>query len=342
MEDNRENPNGQISSQDSSQISSATSPASKKDGGQLKKRTITGIFYVIILAGMLVMKLLIPHYYDDKVNDLRLGDLGVDVLFFLISMFGSYEFLRAVKVSNVQKWITIVTCSLMIPAFVLSKILFGIYVPDYPNAQTSLIIMLAVASLGAMVVASCIVFDHENSNLHSTSCCEFCILYCGALVSVGSHINHMLYNSEIATVFLFVLVPFVDTGAFVFGKLFGKLVPYKLAPKTSPNKTIIGAIGGVIGGLLAAVIIWVLNEYTNAWNIKYNIEIPLIVTLLLIAIPSSILGQLGDLFESAVKRGCGIKDMGKVLPGHGGVLDRFDSMLFASVPVLVLFWMIQF
>lgn len=335
MEDNQDNSTEQVSPQ--------VSPASKKDSGQLKKRTITGIFYVLIMAGILVMKLLTPHY-SDYLNDLRFGDLGVDLLFFLISMFGSYEFLRAVgDVSTVQKWITIVTCSLMIPAFVISKIVMGIYAPNFDNAQSSLIIMLAVASLGAMVVASCIVFDHEKSHLHSTSCCEFCILYCGALVSVGSHINHMLDNSEVAIVFLFVMVPFVDTAAYTFGRLFGKLLPYKLAPKTSPNKTIIGAIGGVIGGLLAAVLVWVLTEYTGGavQFTSYPIKLPKLVTLMLIALPSAILGQLGDLFESAIKRCCGIKDMGKLLPGHGGVLDRFDSMLFASVPVLILFMMIK-
>lgn len=324
--------------EDNQEISTETvSPVSKKDSGQLKKRTITGVCYVIIMAGLLAMKLLIPHYSDD----LRFGDIGVDVLFLLISVFGSYEFLRAVKVSTVQKWITIVTCSLMIPAFAISKIVMGVYgIPD--NAQVSLIIMLSVASLGAMIVASCMVFDCDKSHIRSTACCEFCILYCGALVSIGSHINHMWQNSEIAILFLFMVVPFVDTAAFTFGKLFGKLLPYKLAPKTSPNKTIIGAVGGVIGGLVAAVVVWVLAEYTPVVPFYYGIEgLPKVVTLMLIAVPAAILGQLGDLFESAIKRDCGIKDMGNLLPGHGGILDRFDSMLFASVPVLVLFMMIR-
>jgi phosphatidate cytidylyltransferase len=62
--------------------------------------------------------------------------------------------------------------------------------------------------------------------------------------------------------------------------------------------------------------------------------------LILVAIPTSIFAQLGDLFESAIKRGCGIKDMGKILPGHGGVLDRFDSMLFAALSIVVCFVMI--
>lgn len=62
--------------------------------------------------------------------------------------------------------------------------------------------------------------------------------------------------------------------------------------------------------------------------------------LILISVPTAILAQLGDLFESAIKRGCGVKDMGNILPGHGGVLDRFDSMLFATVAIVVCFMMV--
>ena len=62
-----------------------------------------------------------------------------------------------------------------------------------------------------------------------------------------------------------------------------------------------------------------------------------IVTFILVGLATSVLAQIGDLFESAIKRECGIKDMGKLLPGHGGILDRFDSMLYCSVVVLLCF-----
>ncbi|UCD93646.1 MAG: phosphatidate cytidylyltransferase [Candidatus Zixiibacteriota bacterium] len=113
-----------------------------------------------------------------------------------------------------------------------------------------------------------------------------------------------------------------DTLAMFVGKAIGKR---KFAPTVSPNKTMAGFVGGVIGGIIVAVILklWRLSE----------IDIAL---LLVPGILVSIVGQFGDLVESCWKRAVGIKDSSSIIPGHGGVLDRFDSLLFAS-PVLFLF-----
>ncbi len=303
----------------------------------MKKRVITGIFYVIIMLGLLAMKLFIP-----ALNGLEYGALGVDLLFWAISVFGAYEFLRAVgTVSPVQRWTAITTCALIIPAFVLTKMITQAL--GRSGGEEALISLLAVASVGAIVVASLTVFDHEKSNLQSTAYAEMCILYCGALVSVGANINHLALNTKPAIIFLFFICPAVDSFAFFFGKLFGKLLPYKLAPKTSPNKTIIGSVGGILGGVFAAVLTWLMCEFVPVGNIglEYDGALPDIVVLILFSIPTAIFAQLGDLFESAIKRSCGIKDMGNILPGHGGVLDRFDSTLFAGVGVVVCFMMIR-
>ena len=72
-------------------------------------------------------------------------------------------------------------------------------------------------------------------------------------------------------------------------------------------------------------------------GLVYSGTLPAVVAFLLIGLVTSVFGQAGDLFESAIKRKCGIKDMGKILPGHGGILDRFDSMLFGGVVVLLSF-----
>lgn len=101
---------------------------------------------------------------------------------------------------------------------------------------------------------------------------------------------------------------------------------HKLAPLVSPHKTVEGAAGGLVGGMAGmAIFCLVYRAITGV-----NLGLPLCVALGLLG---ALLGELGDLSFSAVKRQYGIKDYGRLLPGHGGVLDRFDSVLFAA-PVL--------
>ena len=112
------------------------------------------------------------------------------------------------------------------------------------------------------------------------------------------------------------IVWITDSGAYLIGRKIGK---HKLAPKISPNKTWEGSIGGT----LAAVVIVGAYVFFMKPYFKYNFALMLILTLVF-----SIGGQFGDLIESAFKRHYGVKDSGKILPGHGGILDRFDSLLF--------------
>ncbi len=106
-----------------------------------------------------------------------------------------------------------------------------------------------------------------------------------------------------------------DTMAYLVGKKLGRI---KLAPLLSPGKTLEGALGGLVGSVTAAVVVYAFNPV-----------LPLSLTVLL-GLIIGISGLLGDLFESSLKRTAGIKDAGGVIPGHGGVLDRFDSLLFAA------------
>lgn len=113
-----------------------------------------------------------------------------------------------------------------------------------------------------------------------------------------------------------------DTGAYLVGKFFGK---HKLFEKVSPNKTWEGLAGGI---LLAFAVAWLLSNSMPVVSLN---------SWLIMAAIISVFANLGDLFESLVKRGVGVKDSGKIIPGHGGVLDRFDG-LFMSLP-LVLFYL---
>ena len=111
-----------------------------------------------------------------------------------------------------------------------------------------------------------------------------------------------------------------DTGAYLSGSLFGK---HKLFPRISPKKSWEGSIGG---GILVLIIAGVIGYYANSGNNTHLLSMPEWIGLGLVVV---IFGTWGDLVESLLKRTIGIKDSGNILPGHGGILDRFDSSLLA-------------
>ena len=128
-----------------------------------------------------------------------------------------------------------------------------------------------------------------------------------------------------------VLIPLVaafcsDTMALFTGMALGK---HKLAPLVSPKKTVEGSLGGIIGGMAGMVLFRII--FFLCTEVQLNI-----LWCVVLGLVGAAMGQLGDLVFSAVKREYGIKDYGRLLPGHGGVLDRFDSVIFAA-PVL---WLI--
>ena len=120
-----------------------------------------------------------------------------------------------------------------------------------------------------------------------------------------------------------------DTGAYFSGKFFGKS---KLCPEISPKKTFEGFIGGIIFCLFCVILI-ALTFNSFVFPQKQHINY-ILVTIL--GLSGSLISSLGDLCFSAFKRKCGVKDFGNLMPGHGGVLDRFDSVIFV-VPYVYLF-----
>lgn len=127
---------------------------------------------------------------------------------------------------------------------------------------------------------------------------------------------------------VFVLVWSTDTFAYLVGRKLGK---HKLAPAISPGKTWEGLAGGIVGSILVALLFFKFSPFYDIWF------------YILSAIIVSVFGVLGDLFESKLKRLAGVKDSGKMLPGHGGFLDRFDSLLLVAPPFYVFYmWYLNF
>ncbi len=116
-----------------------------------------------------------------------------------------------------------------------------------------------------------------------------------------------------------------DSGAYYFGRAFGK---NKLSPLISPNKTIEGAVGGIVVGMIIAIFLSILFLDSVPWLFVFVVSIFL-----------AVVGICGDLIESVIKRATGTKDSGTILGGHGGILDRADSILFAAP---VLYYLLQF
>ena len=127
--------------------------------------------------------------------------------------------------------------------------------------------------------------------------------------------------SRLALLCIFAGVCMADNGAYLVGSLMGK---HKLCPVISPNKTVEGAIGGLVGGALGGVIAYFAQFI---WTGSRIIPMPAVIVICFLA---GLVGQFGDLFASTFKRWAGIKDFSHIFPGHGGIIDRLDSALFAA------------
>ena len=126
------------------------------------------------------------------------------------------------------------------------------------------------------------------------------------------------------------VIPWVaDAGAYFAGSLLGK---HKLCPKISPKKTVEGALGGILAGVVGAVILAVVFQsfvFGSVWQVQY-------LLLVIMALAGGVVSIIGDLSFSSIKRSCKVKDYGSVIPGHGGILDRCDSVIFTA-PFIMLF-----
>ena len=152
-------------------------------------------------------------------------------------------------------------------------------------------------------------------SLHDAAVIVFGVLYTG--LPLGHLLlTRMLPDGSLLIFFVTLVTWAGDTGAYYVGTLIGR---YRLAPRVSPRKTVEGLFGALTGATVAAVIgqLWFLQSFT-------------VIEALVCGLLLGAAGILGDLCESALKRSVGVKDSGTLLPAHGGVLDRIDSLLFTG------------
>ena len=175
------------------------------------------------------------------------------------------------------------------------------------------------------------VFCHAQYKYTELSGVFVMILYVVVAFSAMSLIRNIEGVGFILFMLIFVIAWLTDVFAYLTGFMIGK---HKLAPVISPKKTIEGAIGGIVfstgGCFLFALIVTLVD---NSLGVNY-------LALAVFAPVLSIVSQVGDLFASAVKRERGIKDYGNLLPGHGGILDRFDSIIAVTMPLLAISYLL--
>ncbi|NEW65540.1 phosphatidate cytidylyltransferase [Granulicatella sp. zg-84] len=197
----------------------------------------------------------------------------------------------------------------------LATIGLTIPITYYNYFRMTPLLWLCLCSFALLVLT---VFSKNEFSFEKVGIVSLAALYIG----LGAH--HVLILREygfVAILFIFSIGWITDSGAYFVGRRFGK---HRLAPHISPNKSIEGSVGGTALAVLYALIFVAIHQPFATLSLDF-------LGTILLAFGVSLAGQMGDLVESALKRFYHVKDSGNILPGHGGVLDRFDSTLFGVV-----------
>ncbi|MBW3671725.1 MAG: phosphatidate cytidylyltransferase [Acidobacteria bacterium] len=237
--------------------------------------------------------------------------LVVAAVITLVAAIALWEFLSMGEKKGlpIQKVLSMILLLILLTSFLL---------PAFPVEAAILAVL--------MLIPMAYVFSRSDLSaaLPASAVCVLGILYVGLLsgAMMGLRLHFEPHGSDLLF-FLLLVVWAGDALAYYTGRKFGKT---RLLPRVSPKKTVEGLLGGVAGSLITAAVI----------QLTFFGEFPLVHALICAALVS-LSGVVGDLAESAWKRSAEIKDSGTIIPGHGGILDRTDSILFAA-PVLYAYW----
>jgi phosphatidate cytidylyltransferase len=247
------------------------------------------------------------------------------------------EYLDIVEAAGIKpfRWLTYVVSVLPIFIFLLAIWMKQLYAWRSPG-------WWLIVPLLAVIFGIPLVFRNDlRGGLASVAASVFGVLYIG--VSLSLLVNLQNNFQILLLVFVLFSVWAGDIAAYYVGKNIGK---HKLAPVVSPNKSWEGAIASVVASVTVAFLIMHFRPQITDFLLKmggsspdqraifHGMAPPLaLIHIICLGIATNVAAQFGDLFESALKRGAGVKDSGNILPGHGGILDRIDALLFA-IPVV--------
>ena len=269
----------------------------------MKQRVLSGLVMAVLFVGMVVF-LYTPVFY---------------ILMGILSVIAVHEIEQVVQVKN---W----------GIRILSAV-FAAFLPLYYGLRLEFSLALAVIPF-AMLLLICMLARYDSTPFSQVSS-AFAV---SLMVPFGFSTFVMVRDCYLDApdgfvkldglyliLFGFICSWVTDIGAYFAGRFLGK---HKLSPKISPKKTVEGAIGGVIfAALINAAVLAVFDRWIlESAHLAYYVVIPLSIVL-------SVISMFGDLSASVIKRNFGVKDFGKLIPGHGGIMDRFDSCLFVF-PVL--------
>ncbi len=272
--------------------------------------------------GLLFLMVVFTPFVYDIYNNANLMNL----VFYLFALLGTHELFNmsshTTKTSNLKMPALLLVTALFLPLLMQTAALFFPYLSNpFFHFLSSIKVLIGLWIVLALfiVYAMFITFKQDNISYLLQKPFVFACFYPILPLWLLS-LAYTLSSGLDKTTLLVVLIPIYlnDTLAYVFGRLFGKT---KMAPSISPKKSWEGFAGGVIGTL---IVMNVLFTIVFGFNLSFTIEFSLI------CIGISVLATLGDLFESKLKRSIDIKDSGALLPGHGGILDRIDAMLFVA------------
>lgn len=267
------------------------------------KRITTGIVFVVVIVSVLV--------FNNRIID--------SIFVTLLSILGMYECNRCFKAKGHH------------PLYIIGYIAC-LLIPLIGNVSLEVLLKIVMIALPILMVASFayIVIKELKVSIIDIAITFFSILYVPFLFSFIK-LLFIEPHGRILVILAFVCATATDTFAYEIGSRFGK---HKLSPVVSPKKSIEGTIAGIIAAMVATgILCYITNTY---FSTEFNIIIMIIMGAVF-----SIVGQIGDLAASSIKRYCIQKDFSNLLPGHGGILDRFDSIMFISPMVYIFIQLIS-